>query len=463
MPEGRRGIPEDSVLINDSNRPGLKHFPRILRPHLENSPNRHKIAANSFWLFADKAIRMVMGLAVGVWVARYLGPEKFGLLSYAIAFGSLFAALANLGLESIAVREVVKNGEDTDTILGTTFILQLLSGLGAWVLVILAAAVFPLREKAAFWLILIISSAFLFQAFNAVDLYFRARVESRYSVMARIAPFFIASGIKVGLIVGGFPLVTFAMAIALEALLNAVGLLITYRRVGRNYFAWRFNRFRAKSLLAESWPLMISGLSIMVYMRIDQIMLAFMESTRMVGLYSAAVRISEVWYFVPALFVQSAFPIVVASRETDRNLYLGRLQNMFTLMSVLSYIIIVPLFITAGWLIPLLYGVQYSQASGVVMIHVWAGLFVAMGTVQSSWIISEGMTRLSLYRALLGAFSNVLLNLLLIPSMGIMGAAVATVISYGISACFSNFLFPVTRPILRMQMKGLLGVFEKAH
>jgi PST family polysaccharide transporter len=448
-------------LIDNNNQADLKYIPKILRFYLERSPNRHRIAANSLWLFSDKAIRMIIGLAVGVWVARYLGPSRFGLLSYAVAFGSLFAALANLGLESIAVREVVKRKEDTDTILGTTFSLQLLAGLVSWILVILVAFVYPLREEAAFWLILIVSSSFLFQAFNAVDLYFRARIESRYSVLAKIMPFLVASAIKVGFILAELPLVAFAVVIALEAILNATGLLIVYHRIGRRSTAWCFSSNQAKRLLSESWPMMISGLSIMIYMRIDQIMLAFMEGSRMVGLYAAAVRISEIWYFIPALFVQSAFPIIVQSRETNADLYLKRLQNMFSMMSVLSYIIAVPLFILAGWLIPLLYGTEYAQASGVVSIHVWAGFFVAMGAVQSSWIISEGLTRLSLYRALLGAVSNILLNLLLIPIMGIKGAAVATVVSYGVSACFSNLLFSTTRPILRMQMKGLLCVFKK--
>lgn len=441
----------------------MKLLPSFLRSHFERSPNRQKIAANTSWLFGDKAVRMLVGLAVGVWVARYLGPSRFGLLSYAIAFGSLFAALGNLGLESIAIREVVRRREDTDTILGTTFTLQLFAGLGAWILVILVTIVFPLEERAAFWLILIVSSSFLFQAFNAVDLYFRARVESRYSVLAKVLPFLIAAGVKVVLILAEFPLVTFAAAIALEALLNAAGLLITYHKVGRRSTSWHFSWARAKSLLAESWPLMISGLSIMVYMRIDQIMLAFMAGNRMVGLYAAAVRISEVWYFIPVLFVQSAFPIIVQSREGDRKLYYKRLQNMFSVMTMLSYLVILPLFLFSGWLVPLLYGSAYEQASGVVSIHVWAGLFVAMGTVQSSWIISEGLTKLSLYRTLMGAVANVLLNLLLIPMQGIKGAAVATIVSYWIATCLSNLLFSSTRPIFKMQMKGLLCVFQKTH
>ncbi len=438
-----------------------KFIPHFISKQFVDSPNRQKIAANSGWLFADKIARMVVGLAVGVWVARYLGPSRFGLLSYAVAFGSLFGALASLGIDGIAIRELVKGSRDTDSILGTTFTLQLIAGAGSWGLVALAAYLFPLQESSVFWLILIISSGFFFQAFGTIEYYFRARVESRYIVLAKILPFGVTSAVKIGLILMQAPLMAFAAVIAAELLLNALGLFVVYRISGGRFVKWRFSLVKGKELLSESWPMMVAALSIMVYMRIDQVMLGYMGDSNMVGIYSAAVRVSELWYFIPMFFAQSAFPAVVQSREADDVLYHRRLQNMFSLMIVTSYLIALPLTLMSPWIIDLLYGSAFSPAAAVVSVHVWAGVFVSMGVVQSSWIISEGLTKLSLYKALLGAVSNIILNLLLIPSMGIMGAAVATVVSYAIAACFSNLLFPSTRNIFRMQMKGLRCGFER--
>lgn len=253
----------------------------------------------------------------------------------------------------------------------------------------------------------------------------------------------------------------FAAAFTLEAALDALGLWVIYRLRGHKFTALKFDKDAAKATLAESWPLLLSGLSIMIYMRIDQIMLGHMSGSADVGLYAAAVRISEVWYFVPVFFAQSAFPAIVRSKEEDPLLYGKRLQNMFSFTCVISYFMILPLTLFSKLIIVALFGTAYAASGSIVAVLVWAGLFVSLGVVQSSWLVNEGLTRLALYRTLFGAIANVILNLILIPVLGIMGAAIATVASYAMAAMFSNLFSEVTRPVFRMQLKGLACVFEK--
>ena len=104
--------------------------------------------ANTAWLFAEKILRMVVGLFVGVWVARYLGPAKFGLLSYAQSFVALFGAIATLGLDGIVVRELVKDESKRDVLLGTSFVLKL---IGAFLVFLVLGGSGSIYEKRCFY------------------------------------------------------------------------------------------------------------------------------------------------------------------------------------------------------------------------------------------------------------------------------------------------------------------------
>lgn len=438
----------------------LRFLPDFVRRHLSNSPNRQEILANSGWLISDRFLRLVVGLFVTALVARYLGPQRFGLLSYAVAFASLFGVIAGLGLENIVIRELVRRPDDEPRILGTVLFLQFTAGLLTWGSVIAVVAMLPDRMDGAFWLTVIVAASFVFHSARIVEFYFRSRVEGRHIVLAKVIPFIIVSTFKILLVVQGAGLVAFAVAFTLEAALEAVGLSFMYRRKRGKMTRFRFDADVARRTLSESWPLLLSGLSVMVYMRIDQIMLGQMRSSGDVGLYAAAVRISEVWYFIPLFLAQSAFPAIVRSREESDSLYMHRLQNLFTATCVISYSMILVLMIFSRPIVIGLFGKTYSGSAMVVALHVWAGLFVGMGFVQTSWFINEGLTRISFYRTFLGALLNVGLNIFLIPTMGIKGAAIATVVSYALAGMFANLLLPVTRPIFRMQLKGLVCLFN---
>lgn len=441
----------------------LKFLPSFIRRHLSDSPNRQEILVNFGWLISDRLLRLAIGLVVSILIARYLGPARYGLYSYALAFASLFGVLAGLGLESVVTRELVKKPWERQSLLGTAFWLQFTAGVLTWGIVIGVAALLPGGMEGTTWLVFIVAGSFVFQSFKVVEFYFQSRVEARFIVMGKVLPFLLVSALKIFLVLNQAPVAAFAAAFTLEAALDALGLWGIYRINGQKLSALKFDGSVAKEALAESWPLLLSGLSIMVYMRIDQIMLGYMRGSVDVGLYAAAVRISEVWYFIPVFLAQSSFPVIVRSKEENKGIYRRRLQNLFSFSCVFSYFMILPLMLFSHFIVVALFGPAYAASGKVVAMHVWAGLFVSLGVVQSSWLVSEGLTKLSLYRTVLGAVVNVILNLLLIPLFGIMGAAVATVASYALAAMFSNLLFKVTRPIFKMQLKGLACVFEKSN
>ena len=414
-----------------------------------------KYFENTSWLFAEKILRMIVGLFVGVWVARYLGPEQFGLFSYAQSFVGLFVAIAGLGLNGIIVRELVKDESKRDALLGTAFKLKLIGALLA--LIALAIAVnLSQQDSLTTLLIFTIASATVFQSFNVIDSHFQAKVLSKYIVYANIISLLISSIVKIWLILNDAPLLYFAYSILFDSFILMCGFLYFYRY--KRYFIsqWFFDKKLARSLLKDSWPLILSGLVIAVYMKIDQIMIKEMLSVEALGQYAAAVRISEAWYFIPTVIASSLFPAIINAKKQSEALYYARLQKLYDLMVWMAIAIALPMTFLSDWVVNLLYGEQYNQAGSVLMIHIWAGVFVFLGVASGKWFISENLQMLAFWRTFYGMIINVALNFLLIPKYGIQGAAISTLMGQIFAAYLFDIFNNKTKKIFHMKTKALI-------
>ena len=418
-------------------------------------PGLRKIIGNMGWLMVDRVVRMGMGLFVGVWVARYLGPVQFGSYNFALAFVALFGTVTTLGLEGLVVREVLHNAEDTHEILGTTLALRCGGGLLAVVLSIATLRLIQPHDKQALLLVSILSLTLVFQAFDTIDSFFQSQVRSKITVWAKNSAFLIFAVIRVSLIYAKAPLWSFAASYAGEIALGAVGLVIGYRLSGGRMSAWHSSKKRAAHLLKQSWPVIFSGMAIMVYMRLDMVMLKMMKGDYSVGLYSAATKVSEVWYFIPMAIVSSVSPAIMKVKD-DAELFYGRLRKLFSLMTMTACVIGSIVALSSHAIVRILYSTSYSGAAPVLAVHVWASVFVFLGVAQSPWDLSKNLLTLSLYRTIVGAIINVAMNLYLIPRYAAMGAAIATVVSYAVSGVFANAFSAHTRPIFYMQMKSFI-------
>lgn len=424
---------------------------------LQNHQGFMRYFKNTSWLFAEKMLRMAVGLFVGIWVARYLGPEQFGLLSYAQSFVGLFAVIATLGLNGIVVRELVKDDARRDELIGTVFWLKLIGAI--MVLCILAIAVnFTSNDNYTNTLIFIIASATIFQSFNVVDMYFQSKVLSKYVVYANVISLLMSSIIKIILILNEAPLIAFAWVVLFDSIVLACGFIYFYIKNNSkfNIKNLTLKRETAISLLKDSWPLILSGIVISIYMKIDQVMIKEMLDSEAVGQYAAAVRLSEAWYFIPMVIASSLFPAIINAKKQSETLYYARLQKLYDLMVWIAIAIALPMTFLSDWIVNLLYGEQYSQAGSVLMIHIWAGVFVFLGVASSKWLLTENLQFFSTVNTMIGAVVNIFLNYILIRSLGIEGAAWATLISYFVAAYLSLFFWKKTRTNFLNLSKSLL-------
>lgn len=420
-----------------------------------------KYFINTSWLIVEKIIRMLVGLFVGVYVARYLGPNRFGLLNYATSFVGLFSALATLGLDSIVVRNIVQNIEERNKLLGTAFILKLVGGIVLFGVVAFAVQ-FTSSDDYTKTLIFIIAGGMILQSLNVVDLYFQSQILGRLSSMAGLWTLIASSIIKLVLIFFKASLIWFAISTVLETGILVLMLLFFYLKQNVSILNWRFKWSIAKGFLRDSWALILSGLVIMIYMRIDQIMIKEILGSEAVGNYAAAVRLSEAWYFVPMAITKSLFPAILNTKKVSEKLYYARLQKLYDLMVWMAIAIALPTTFLSNWIISMLYGNVYAGADNVLSIHIWAGVFVFLGVSSGNWLVAENMQKIAFYRTFCGAICNIMLNIFMIPQYGISGAALSTLISQSIAAYFYDILNHKTRRTFWMKTSSF-NILKKAN
>lgn len=387
-----------------------------------------RYATNTFWMVAEQMLRIVAGILVGIWVARYLGPVQFGLFSYVLAFTAIFGGIAKLGLDGILIRELVKQPDLQDTYLGTAFWLKVIGAFGVLLLIAIIVP-FTSNDTTTNIYIFIIASGLLFQSFEVVEFYFQSKVLAKIISICKVSQLILSSIIKIYLVLTHAELIWFVSVTVFDAFSLAVSYFVAYKIKGNVNFIKYFDSRAAKKLLKDSWPLVFSSLVITIYMRIDQIMIKEMLDDYDVGIYSAAVRLSEAVYFIPMFITASVFPAIINAKNTNNELYYQRLYRLYTFLVWLAIFIALLVSFLGERLITLLYGEAYLAAGQVLIIHVWAAVFVFLGVASSKYLLAENLTKILFQRSFFGAITNVLLNFLLIPRYGVVGAAAATLVA----------------------------------
>ncbi len=416
--------------------------------------NSARVLANLQWLVADRFIRAVFGFIISVLVTRYLGPDYFGTLSYAVAYVGMFAAFAGLGLETIVIREIAKDVSKKNVLLGTAFFLKSTASIFALICIIVSTLISDMDHTTKI-LIAIVAAGLFFNGWDVVDYWFQSQVQSRFNVIARNVSNVLSILVRLILVLFHAPLIAFAIATAVDTLLAAAALAIAYLKTSDHIREWKIEFLLANSLLKESWPLMLSAFAVTVYMRVDQIILGNFGGSHSVGIYAAAVKLSELWYFIPMAISSSIFPILVSYRKENEQLFYSKFQKYSAVLVVISVGIAIVTTLFSGSITRLIYGARFSESAPVLALYIWAGIFVFIGVGASNWTIIEGRQKILMYATFAGAVSNVVLNLLLVPRYHEMGAAVATIVGYAVAGYFTFFVLPESRKVAIIFTKAI--------
>lgn len=387
-----------------------------------------KYFKNTGWMFFGQMFNII-SVVVGIWLARYLGPENFGIFSYVLAFVGLFSFITGFGVNDILTRDLVAHPEKRDKLLGTAFFINLGSGFLVFLIVAITTQ-FISDSRFVKILMIIWSTNFFISAFSVISRYFVATVQSKKNAIVQVICVTLISLFKILLIISGKGILFLIVIFLFDYIFSNFLYLFFYYKSGLNPLSWRFDKKIFKGLLSVSWLLMLSAAAASIYTKIDQVMVKNYLGDASVGLYAAAVKLVEVWYFIPGIICSSLFPAIINARLSDTKKYYNRLSGLYKMLSAIAVLIAIPLVICSGWLINLFYGSAYAAASPVLQVYIWSslGLFLNFGLTQQ--LLAENRIKFLFAINLVAMLLNVALNLVFIPKFGMVGAAWATLFSY---------------------------------
>jgi len=437
-------------------RPWTRYLPAFIKTRLEGSLHLQNVINNAGWLFADNILRMGIGLLVGVWVTRYLGPEQFGVLNYATAFVTLFSSVALLGLDGIIIRDFIRKPDRRDEIMGTAVALKFSGGLVMTAICILSIYLIRPDDYQSILLVGIISLGLVFQSFGTIEFWFQSQIQSKYCVISRSSAFLIIAAVKIGLILSEAPLAAFAWAGVAEIVIGSAALIAAYRYTGLRLGSLRATRSVAVKMMRDSWPLIFADVVTVVYMRADKIILGETAGNHELGIYSVAILVAEVLWLVPRALSASLYPGIVEAKGISDVVFHDRMQRYYGIMAFFTYLVAVPVTLLGSWAVPFIFGPAYAQAGTLLAGLVWTGMFINLGLARSSYLTAMNWTRLHSITDFLGCVVNVVLNLVLIPRYGGVGAVIASFAAYWLAVHGSCYLFPPLRDTGRMLTRALL-------
>lgn len=419
------------------------------------SPNRRKVIANVYWAVLGKIVNVISALVIGVLVARYLGPDNFGLMNYVISYVTLFSVVATFGLDSIEVRELSKTNVLPSTILGTAFALRLTLALGAILLILVTLWLFQV-DAFTFSMVMLYSVSLVFGSLNVIRNHFTALVLNEYVVKTEISRVVVGSAIKAVLLVAHCSLAWFIAANAFEAVLIAAGYLRSYHKTAGLLRHWTFDPLVARMLIRESFPLLLSSAAVILYQNLDAVLIRHLLDNASVGQFFAATKVADIVLFVPMVISQTVTPFLVKTHEEDAARYAARAQDFLDLMVWTSVLMALAMSALADPAIRLLYGARYAEAIPVLQIMPWKVVFVALSIASGQLIIIQHLQRFAVLRNVLGCVVSVVLNLLLIPVWGIVGSAVAALLTMAVSGYAAHCFIRPYRYLIPLQTRALV-------
>lgn len=409
---------------------------------------------NTGWLVVEHIFRMILSILVTGLMARYLGTYQYGLISYGMAYITIFTTICKLGIDGILVNEIIRDRKATGELVGTTIILRLISSILSILIIFIIVRYLNPNNILLHIITLIQSFSLIFISLDTVSYWFQSNLQSKYAVIPKSIAFFIASLWRLLLIYFNASIEFFAGATVLESLIVGIFVLGFYFRYGGPRFRVSFNK--GKKLLSEGYHFIVAGLLITVYTQMDKIMLGQLGNESMVGIYAAAMTIAGFWMFIPGAIIESARPLIMSAKINNEVAYLKKIKQLYSAIIWIGIIASIFISLLSKQLTLIIFGSAFIESQNVLIGLIWSRIFSLIGVTRSIWLVAENKIRFQKYFVGIGAVVNIILNLIFIPKYGAVGAAVATIFAEIFSSTISLLLFKETRPLLRIIFEAFM-------
>lgn len=414
---------------------------------------KNKIVKNAGWLVGGTLAQKVLAFVVGILSARYLGPSNFGIIHYADAYITFFSAICTLGISSVIIKDFVDYPDEQGTALGTALVLRSISSILSAIMIVGIVAIVDGDEKLTIVVTVLSCLSLPFHVFDALKQWFQNRLESKYCSLATLVAFAVMSAYKIALLAAGVAVQWFALATSVEYVIIAIFLLIAYKKRGGPalHFSWA----KAKSLLSSSKSYILASLMASIYASTDKLMLKQMLGDADVGYYSLAVSLSTMFAFVLSAVIDSVYPTIVQAKTRSEAEFEKRNRLLYMLVFYGAVVMSLVIALGAKPIITVLYGEQYLPAIAPVRVVVWYTAFSYLGVARNAWVVCENKQKYLKYLYLGAALANVVLNYLLIPIWGTVGAAAASLATQVITIVFMPACIPALRKNVKLMLQGV--------
>jgi len=397
------------------------------------------VGKNILVLFASQIVSMGIGFFYLIFSARYLGPELFGLLTFALAFTGIFGLLLDLGLNNLAIREVARDKSRANEYLSNITFIKLIMGVITFGLTaVVAYSLGYSGETLAVVYLLTLSTIFV--AFTA-------------SFYAIFQSFERMEYLSIGAILSGLLLLTGAVILIARSAgvvaFAAIYLVCNALVLGYSFFITKrkFHLFKVEvdldfwgPTIRQALPFGLSGFFTTIYFWIDSLMLSLIQGNQAVGWYNAGYRLVFSLLFIPTVFSAAVFPAMSRFHISSRDSLHMMWKKFIRFMLILGIPIAVGTTLLAGRVVPLIFGEGYAPSVAVVQLLIWSLVFIF---VNAAFVrLFESTNKQIIVTKITGlmVIVNVAINLVLIPKFSYVGASIAILITESIALVLLFFL-----------------------
>ena len=422
---------------------------------------KSKVTRNALWLIGGKAAQMCINLLVGIIIARYLGPSNYGLINYGRAYTAFFLSFCTLGINSLLVKEFVEHQGEEGKIIGTALLLKGTASILSAILIMIIVSIVDFGETETILVVALCSIGMVFNIFDTFNYWFQSKLESKVTAVCSLIAFSVTAAYKVWLLATSKSVTYFAFATSVDYICIGSFLFCAYRKYKgeKLRFSWGYG----KKLLKISTPFIFPNLMVAVYGQTDKIMLKQMISEAEIGYYSTAVSISTMWCFIISAIIDSMYPTIMESFHRSKEEFDNKNRLLYAIIFYACVIMSVIISILAEPIIKIFFGEAYLPSVVPLRIVTWYTAFSYLGVARNAWIVCNNRQNKLKYVYAAAAISNVVLNLIFIPSMKASGAALASLLAQIITTMVAPFFMPSLREnsVMMLEAVYLKGIIKR--
>lgn len=414
---------------------------------------RTAFIANSAWIVFEQIYKMSLNLVIGVLTARYLGPNNMGIITYAATYVNAFIPFATLSMEYVVIKDIVEKPKKSGEIIGSGIFLRIIASLISVIIILGIVSSMKFGDKTYIIVTLLTSLSLIAGSLTLVDSWLQAQLRSKYATIIKSISYTMMSAYRIYILATGKNVIWFAFSVSLDAIVTA--LFYGYFIVIKSNIKIKISKESMRHLLTQSVPFIFSSFMIVIYGQLDRIFLDYYHGEEALGLYGVGSNLSYLWQIVPVAIITSARPVIINAKNNSHELYLKRMRQLYAFIWWLSVIVALFFTIFGDFIVRILYEEEFSSAAIILKIVSWSQGFSLLGGARAIWLLAENKNKYYVVCQLCSAFFSVLMNILLIPHYGAVGAAISTVIIQAFVALFSTMIMKQTRESTSIMMSGI--------